>query len=66
MININRLLQYLFMAALVVVAYSCGDDDSDDTETTIVFDCPDIEADIGDTCTLASGFGIINEGKNFF
>ena len=54
----SRLLA-LFLVATTLVA--CDPENIDDTSFTPVFDCPDIDANIGDDCMTAAGVvGTVN------
>ncbi|MFK8165652.1 MAG: hypothetical protein AB8H12_24605, partial [Lewinella sp.] len=54
-------LQGFLLLTLIAIFTSCGLLDGDEIEVNPVFDCPDIQAMVGDSCLSAAGvIGAIN------
>ena len=54
-----KLLLGLITISTIVLFTACNVDDIDETTIIIVYDCPEIEADFGDSCTINTGGGVI-------
>ena len=58
------ILTSMFALIAMCVFTACEDENEDDTQTGVTYDCPNLEADIGDVCMLnpnSQELGIVND-----